>query len=239
MIEYPRVTILYPARAGARFDFGYYLPNHLPLAVGTSLRHAAITWCDASRPIISDPPFACICTVGFDSVEAMDNFRQFFATGHPETARILNDEPNYTDITPLFVAGMAHGDAVARPAPDTIGYRMQLIFPAGPGTRFDHRRFDELSPFNDLGLEIPGICVEVDHMTAGVMPDSAPEVHCVSTVWAPDRGAIGTLAARWAETMGAIARAELKHVTNVSAHAVFAEVLTLDMSRARAIAQRP
>ena len=239
MIEYPRVTILYPARAGARFDFGYYVPNHLPLAVGTSLRHAAITWCDASRPITADAPYACICTVGFDSVAAMDNFRDFFASGHPETARIMGDEPNYTNITPLFVAGMARGDAAARPAPGTLGYRVQMIFPAGPGTRIDPRRVDEFPPLTGLGRDIPGIRIEVDHMTAGVMPDSAPEIHCIWTAWVPDRRALETVAARWPGILGKMAGAGQANTTNISVLAVFAEVLTLDMARAQAIAQRP
>jgi uncharacterized protein (TIGR02118 family) len=239
VIGHPRVTILYPAGPGAHFDFGYYVPNHLPLAVGTSLRHAAITWCDASRPITPDTPYACICTVGFDSVEAMDNFRHFFASGHPETARILDDEPNYTNITPLFVAGMAHGEVVARPAPGTSGYRMQLIFPARAGNRFDRHGFSELPFLNELGLDVPGLFTEVDCMTAGVMPDSAPEFHCIWTGWASDRGALDALAARWSGNAGAILRARLVQITDVSAQAVFAEVLTLDMARARAIAQQP
>lgn len=238
MTQYPRVTILYPARAGARFDFGYYVPNHLPLAVGTSLRHARIILCDASRPILPGADYACICTVGFDSVAAMDAFRHFFASGHPETARILNDEPNYTDITPLFVAGVVHGDAVSRPAPGTPGYRMQLIFPAGPGTRFDHLRFGELAPLRDLGADIPGMCIEVDEMTAGVMPDSGPAVHCVWTGWVKDEKALDVLAARWSGNAGTMARTVLGEITNVPAQAVFAEVLTLDMSRAQAIAQQ-
>ncbi len=239
MTERPRVTILYPARTGARFDFGYYMPNHLPLAVGTSMRHGIITGCDASRPITADSPYACICTVVFDAVEAMDRFRHFFASGHPETARILNDEPNYTDITPLFVAGLARGDAASRLAPEAIGYRMQLVFPVRTAHRFDHKAFAEVAPLRQLELDTPGIRTEVDSMTAGLMPDSAPEIHCIWTGWVPDRSMLDTLATRWSGTLGANIRRRLSRVTDAPAEAVFAEVLTLDMARARAVMHRP
>ena len=240
MIECPRVTILYPGKPGARFNFGYYVPNHLPLAVGTSLRHAAITCCDASRPVVTDSPYACICTVGLDSVEAMDNFRHFFASGHPETARILSDEPNYTDITPLFVAGMARGEAVPRPTHETIAYRLQLISPAAAGTQFQHDRFREFADtvlMENLGRDITGICAETDRMAAGVLPDSMPEVHCIWTAWVPNRAALDSLAAAWEGAPGVDVRAKLAHISNVSAQAVFAEVLTLDMDRAKAVAR--
>ena len=238
MIERSRVTILYPARTGVRFDFGYYVPSHLPLAVGTSLRHAAIIGCDASRPINTDTPYACICTVEFEAPEAMDGFRHFFTSGHPETARILHDEPNYTDITPLFVAGLARGDVAPRPAPETIGYRMQLVFPAPAASRFDHKAFAELAPLRQLELDIPGIHTELDSMTAGLMPDSAPEIHCIWTGWVPDRGALDALATRWSGSSGANIRTRLSQVTNAPPQAVFAEVLTLDMARARSVARR-
>ncbi len=186
----PRVSILYPGKPGARFDFGYYVPNHLPLAVGTSLRHAAITYCDASRPVMPDSPYACICTVGFESVAAMDDFRHFFASGHPETARILSDEPNYTDITPLFVAGTSDGAAAPALTHDRIGYRMQLIFPASTGSRFEHDRckeFTNTALLRKLGRDLPSLGVEWDTMSAGVLPGSAPDIHCICTAWIPDR----------------------------------------------------
>ena len=239
MTEHPRVTILYPARSGGRFDFGYYVPNHLPLAVGTSLRHSAITYCDASRPILPDSPYACICTVGFESVEAMDNFRHFFASGHAETARILSDEPNYTNITPLFVAGMTQGNAAPRPTHAATAYRLQLIFPATAKSQFNHGRFPQFANpvlLAKLGRGITGVHVETDSMTAGVLPDSRPDVHCIWTAWVPNRAALDTFAARWAGAAGTEARTRLADITNVPAQAVFAEVSALDMAQAQAIA---
>ncbi len=240
MKERPRVTILYPAKPGARFDFGYYVPNHLPLAVGTSLRHAAITYCDASRPVMPDSPYTCICTVGFESVAAMDDFRHFFASGHPETARILSDEPNYTNITPLFVAGMSDGAATPALTHDRIGYRLQLVFHASPGSRFDHDLFREFANtvlIRNLGSDLHGMDVEWDTMSAGVLPDSAPDIHCICTAWIPNRVALDALATDWAGTSGAELRGHLSHITNVSPQAVFADVLTLDMARAQTIAR--
>lgn len=237
----PRVTILYPASPKARFDFDYYVPNHLPLAVGTSLRHAAITCCDADRPVSPGSPYACICVVGFASRGAMDDFRHFFASGHPETRRILNDEPNYTNITPLFVAGMAQLESSPVLARDAIGYRLRLLFRAPSGSRFDHVRFTDFchgSLEKDLRQHVPLGGIEIDRMSAGVMPDSVPDYHCVWTAWVPDRAALTAFSAFWAGTGGAAARAALAHITDVSAEVLLAEVLTLDMDRAQAVAQQ-
>ncbi len=49
----------------------------------------------------------CLCVVEFESLAAMNDIRGFFATGHPESERMIADEPNYTTIVPQFMAGIA------------------------------------------------------------------------------------------------------------------------------------
>lgn len=236
-----RVTILYPAASGARFDFGYYVPNHLPLAVGTSLRHAAITGCDASRPLHDDSAFACICTVTFPAVAAMHDFRHFFATGHPDTTRIFADEPNYTDITPRFVAGVVHGPGAPALHPAQTGYRLQLVLPAAPGTRFDAEVFAGDSAGDvarELARVVPFVATSADVMMAGVLPDSAPELHGIWTAWVDSANDLQALRHAWAGGVGTTVRKILDPCTDAPMLPVFAAVSTLDMALARLVAAR-
>jgi hypothetical protein len=242
MTEQPRVTILYPAQPDARFDFGYYVPNHLPLAVGTSLRHAAITYCDADRPVNPDPPHRCLCVVGFASPVEMDRFRNFVATAHPDTARILADEPNYTDIRPLFVAGMARTLCAARNAPLRTGHRVRLLFTAAAGSTFDLARFEALAGeylWDRLQAVVELSATEMDRMTAGVMPESHPDFHCIWTGWVRGPACLDSFAKYWSGSGGAQLREQLRDVTNVPAQMTASEVAQLDMEKARAISRRP
>lgn len=237
-METARVSILYPSRPGARFDFGYYVPNHLPLAVGTSMHHAAITACDASEPVHGDCAFACICTVTFASEPAMDDFRHFFASGHPETARILADEPNYTDITPLFVAGRARADATAAPAPGRSGHRVQLVMPAGRDSGFDAGVFwTDVDPGlgRVLGQAVPLAATECDVMHAGVLPGSAPDFHGIWTAWVRSAGELQALRQAWDGVAGREARRLIARCTDAAVQPVFATVSVLDMDLAHKV----
>ena len=110
-----RVTIACRYEAGAPLHREHYLPRHLPLAVGTSMRHATITTCHCDCPVpgSTPPPYVCLCVVEFESPAAMDDFRGFFATGHPESERMIADEQNYTTSAPQFMAGIAERRMVA------------------------------------------------------------------------------------------------------------------------------
>lgn len=122
-----RIAIVYPSTGAARFDWDYYLAHHLPLAVGTSMRHSDITYCDCDRPL--DParsPLACICVVYFASRDALERFCTFFAESHPESADIIADEPNYTAITPRFIACATTASPVAAA---TGAYRVRILLP--------------------------------------------------------------------------------------------------------------
>jgi hypothetical protein len=57
-----RCSIIYNAGPGDTFNWDYYLSNHIPLAVGRSLRHSPVVKCEpdllSTRPLRSRSP-AC------------------------------------------------------------------------------------------------------------------------------------------------------------------------------------
>lgn len=91
------VSVLYPHHAGAHFDFGYYLQNHMPMVqqlLGHALKGARVdrglSGAEAGRPA----GYVALALLQFDTMEA---FQQAFG---PVAARIMGDVPNYTDIQP-------------------------------------------------------------------------------------------------------------------------------------------
>src|SRR5579871_3607441 len=101
----PRMIICYrPQGETFQFDWSYYLDRHLPLAVGTSMRHTEVVGCDVARPVAGmASDFACICTVHFPHENALQKFIALF-TGHPDRDAVIADQVNYTDLEPIFLA---------------------------------------------------------------------------------------------------------------------------------------
>jgi uncharacterized protein (TIGR02118 family) len=90
-----KVSVLYPNKAGVRFDLSYYCNEHMAIVrecLGAACKGIAV---DAA--ISSDPlqPYCAIGHLFFDSVEA---FQQAFA---PHAERIMGDLLNFTDSQPL------------------------------------------------------------------------------------------------------------------------------------------
>jgi uncharacterized protein (TIGR02118 family) len=93
-----KVMVLYPYRAGARFDMDYYCDSHMPLVHRTlkpALKGLAVDKGVAGGTPSSPPPFVAIGHLLFESVDAFE--RAFDTNG----SAILNDIPNYTDIEPV------------------------------------------------------------------------------------------------------------------------------------------
>ncbi|WP_199155171.1 EthD family reductase [Chromobacterium sp. ASV23] len=91
------VSVLYPQRAGAHFDFDYYQQRHIPLVqqlLGPALKGVRVERGLAGMEPGSPAGYAAQALLLFDSIEA---FQQAFA---PVAARITGDIPHYTDITP-------------------------------------------------------------------------------------------------------------------------------------------
>jgi uncharacterized protein (TIGR02118 family) len=88
------VTVLYPAKDGAKFNFEYYMKKHIPWVselVGKPI--------DVRRGLSSatgaPAPFICVATIHINS---LDEFQAIFAK---HGAEIMGDIPNYTNIEPV------------------------------------------------------------------------------------------------------------------------------------------
>jgi uncharacterized protein (TIGR02118 family) len=86
-----RFSVLYPATDGARFDHDYYRDSHVPLA--------AKSWNPVRVEIdkgVSGPYLAAVHFV-FESNDAVQA-----ALGSEQTAAIMADVANYTDVSPVI-----------------------------------------------------------------------------------------------------------------------------------------
>lgn len=175
-----RITIIYRGESDARFDWEHYINKHLPLAVGTSRRYSSLNKCDMDKPLDFSGqgffnPHVCICVVYFADEQGMSDFRQFFATEHPDSLEIIKDEPNYTEIMPDFVASHYERHEYQDRTTDAM-VRIRFLWPAIGGIQVDKAAVQEvINEFNHTEKETGQLhAVEVDICTAGVMPDSEP-----------------------------------------------------------------
>lgn len=94
-----RVSVLYPKKDGARFDWAYYIGTHVPLVgrkLGPALKSVAIEQGIGAGSPGSPAPFVAIANLTFDSVPA------FEAAFGPHAAEIMADIPKYTSIEPII-----------------------------------------------------------------------------------------------------------------------------------------
>jgi uncharacterized protein (TIGR02118 family) len=94
-----KVSVLYPQRAGAKFDMDYYCDTHMPLVqskLRPALKGIAVDKGLAGGAPGSSPTYVAIGHLLFDSVAAFES-----AFG-PNADAILSDIPNYTDIEPVL-----------------------------------------------------------------------------------------------------------------------------------------
>ncbi|MFO1450185.1 MAG: EthD family reductase [Opitutaceae bacterium] len=93
-----RVSVLYPRKEGARFDWAYYLNSHIPMVgrkFGTAAQATTIEQGLGGGGPGQPAPFVAIVHFTFESVPA------FQAAFGPHAAEIMADIPNYTSIEPL------------------------------------------------------------------------------------------------------------------------------------------
>ncbi len=91
-----KVSVLYPATDGARFDHDYYRDKHVPLAkeaFGDGVKRVEI---DRGIDAMGPAPFVAAAHFWFDSQEAV----QAAMAG---AGSLIADVPNYTDIQPQLV----------------------------------------------------------------------------------------------------------------------------------------
>lgn len=177
-----RISITYPATAGATFDWNYYMNNHLPLAVGTSMRHSSLNFCDADRPINPVTPHAAVCMVHFESESGMQDFCDFFAEGHPDSEKIGADEINYTTIKP----GMTAGECELSGEPRDSGHRLKIFFPQVEGLQLSRQDVREAQTkiLKDIA---PISSAETDYCRSGLVKNSAPDYSIIWTLYLDDR----------------------------------------------------
>ena len=93
-----KVSVLYPQRAGAKFDMDYYCDSHMPLVqrvLRPAIKGIAVDKGVAGGTPGSAPAYVAIGHLWFDSVAS---FQGAFG---PNADRILGDIPNYTNIEPI------------------------------------------------------------------------------------------------------------------------------------------
>lgn len=94
-----KVSVMYPAKQGARFDHDYYRDQHLPLLarlMGDVCKRYTIDKGVAGGAPGQPPTYVAMCHVYADSAEA------FMAAFGPHAKQIMGDIPNYTDIAPVM-----------------------------------------------------------------------------------------------------------------------------------------
>ena len=99
-----KITILYPAKPGSRFDLEYYRTTHVPLAIelmGDALRSVTVDHYTSQGAPWPEPAIEVIAT--FDCV-SLAAYQQALAM---HGARLQADLPNYTDLTPIILVGEA------------------------------------------------------------------------------------------------------------------------------------
>jgi uncharacterized protein (TIGR02118 family) len=92
-----KVSVMYPNRAGIRFDHDYYRDKHLPLIkarMGGALQYYAIDK-GLAGDATGGPAYVAMCHLICDSVETYRS-----AMG-PHAGEIRGDISNFTDVTPV------------------------------------------------------------------------------------------------------------------------------------------
>jgi uncharacterized protein (TIGR02118 family) len=96
-----RVSILYPNKAGARFDFRYYTESHMPMSIRLlssheGFRRVTVTEGFSGASPRVPAPFIAMCCFDFHSV------KDFLCAFTPHAEVLRNDLAKYTDIAPII-----------------------------------------------------------------------------------------------------------------------------------------
>jgi uncharacterized protein (TIGR02118 family) len=94
-----KVSVLYPAGEGTKFDMDYYCTSHMPMVqkkLGAACRSMAVELGLGGGAPGAPPTYAAMGHLYFDSV---GDFQAAFA---PHAEAIMADIPNYTNIQPVI-----------------------------------------------------------------------------------------------------------------------------------------
>lgn len=90
------LTVLYPNKEGATFDFEYYMQKHVPLA-NRLLGHEFRVTRGISSAQGGEAPFLCIARMDIGTVE------EFVPVITQHIGVLGNDIPNYTNVAPVIL----------------------------------------------------------------------------------------------------------------------------------------
>ena len=93
-----KVSVMYPNKAGARFDHAYYRDKHMPLVksrMGDKCKFYTVDRGVAGGAPDAPATYVAMCHIYCDSIDA------FQAGFGPHTKEIMADIANYTDLTPI------------------------------------------------------------------------------------------------------------------------------------------
>jgi uncharacterized protein (TIGR02118 family) len=94
-----KVSVLYPAGAGKKFNMEYYLGTHMPMVrskLGAACKSTAVEQGLGGGAPGAPPTYTAMGHLYFDSVA------EFQAAFGPHAEAIMADIPNYTDIQPVI-----------------------------------------------------------------------------------------------------------------------------------------
>jgi uncharacterized protein (TIGR02118 family) len=93
-----KVSVLYPAGDGAKFDMNYYCTSHMPMVqgkLGAACKSVAVEQGMAGATPGAPPAYVAMGHLYFDSADA---FQTAFG---PHAQEIMADVPNYTNVQPI------------------------------------------------------------------------------------------------------------------------------------------
>jgi uncharacterized protein (TIGR02118 family) len=94
-----KVSVLYPAGEGAKFDMDYYCKSHMPMVrrkCGAACKNVAVEQGLAGGAPGAPPTYVAMGHLYFDSVA------EFQAAFAPHAAAIMGDIANYTNVQPMI-----------------------------------------------------------------------------------------------------------------------------------------
>ncbi|KAF4775358.1 hypothetical protein CPAR01_13708 [Colletotrichum paranaense] len=97
------VSVLYPNEADAKYNIDYYVESHMPMAAATWKSAGVKSWKVtkySASPDGKQPKYAFAGILTFDSVESIHK-----ALASPDTAKVMQDVPNYSNKEPVFLIG--------------------------------------------------------------------------------------------------------------------------------------
>lgn len=96
-------AVMYPNEEGIQFNESYYLQTHMPLVESVWKKHGLLRWkiIKYTTTISGSPSkYLIAAKLEFETSEHLQN-----AEKDPESPKIFDDIPNFTNVQPITLAG--------------------------------------------------------------------------------------------------------------------------------------